>query len=70
MSRQTARLRACLANAQPWHSLLSEFPELADVTHLTTEEVVRLYRAYVGEWDMQRALPAGVARRTGRTVAL
>jgi hypothetical protein len=34
--------------------MVSEFLELIDVTGLTQQEVVRLYRAYVAEWARTR----------------
>jgi hypothetical protein len=37
-------------HAEPWRRMVSEFPELINVTSLTQQEVVRLYRAYVEEW--------------------
>ena len=42
-------MRACLDSPEPWQRMVSEFPELIDVTSLTQQEVVRLYRAYVEE---------------------
>jgi hypothetical protein len=35
----------------PWHGLVSEFPPILDVSPLAPAEVIRLYRAYVQEWD-------------------
>lgn len=69
---QVARLRACLESPQPWQRLLSEFPELIDVTQLRREEVVRLYRAYVEEWDSYEhaAQKAGLTQRESKAVAL
>ncbi|MGH3300991.1 MAG: 7-cyano-7-deazaguanine synthase [Streptosporangiaceae bacterium] len=68
---QATRLRACLNDRDPWQRLISEFPELIDVTQLTNEEVVSLYRAYVQEWDSyERAAPtASLARPESRAVA-
>jgi hypothetical protein len=52
--------------------MVSEFPELIDVTGLTQQEVVRLYRAYVEEWSSNEDVVRshGRARRESRTVAL
>jgi hypothetical protein len=51
---------------------LSGFPELIDVTSLTQQEVVRLYRAYVEEWGSNEdaVRSQGLARCESRTVAL
>lgn len=72
MCWQVTRLRACLESPEPWQRLICEFPELIDVAQLTKEEVVRLYRAYVNEWDTDEhaAWLDGLARRESRTVAL
>lgn len=72
MHWQVARLRASLDDQEPWRRLISEFPELIDVTQLTNEEVVRLYRAYVDEWHSYEhaAQTADLTRRESRTVAL
>ena len=72
MRWQVTRLRACLEDAEPWQRLICEFPELMDVTQLTKEEVIRLYRAYVKEWEVDEhaAQAAGLARHGSRTVAL
>ena len=51
---QVTRMRACLDNPEPWRRMVSEFPELIDVTSLTQQEVVRLYRVYVEEWVRTR----------------
>lgn len=51
---QVTRLRACLDDPEPWRRMVSEFPELTSATGLTQQEVVRLYRAYVEEWGLQR----------------
>jgi Queuosine biosynthesis protein QueC len=69
---QVTRLRACLDSPEPWRRMQSEFPELMDVTQPTKDEVVRLYRAYVKEWDTYElvAHPAGLARDGSRTIAL
>lgn len=69
---QVTRLRACLDSPEPWQQMQLEFPELIDVTQLTKEEVVRLYRAYVKEWDTYELVmhPAGLVRHGSRTIAL
>jgi 7-cyano-7-deazaguanine synthase in queuosine biosynthesis len=69
---QVTRMQACLDSPEPWRAMVSEFPELIEVTSLTQQEVVRLYRAYAEEWgsngDAVRS--HGLARRESRTVAL
>ena len=69
---QVTRMRACLDSPEPWRHMVSEFPELLDVTSLTQQEVVRLYRAYVEEWSSNKdALRShGLPRHESRTVAL
>lgn len=69
---QVIRLRACLDSPEPWRRMVSEFPELLDVTSLTQQEIVRLYRTYVEEWDSsENALRSHApAQRESRTVAL
>lgn len=69
---QVTRMRACLDSPEPWRRMVSEFPELLDVTGLTQQEVVRLYRAYVEEWasNEDAVRSNGLARRENRTVAL
>jgi 7-cyano-7-deazaguanine synthase in queuosine biosynthesis len=69
---QVTRLRACLEGPEPWRQLISEFPELINVTQVTPEEVVRLYRAYVKEWETYEhaARAASLMRPGSRTVAL
>lgn len=69
---QVVRLRECLNTSEPWQLLISEFPELIGVTGLTKEELVRLYRAYVKEWDTYEhaAWAGGLARYGTRTAAL
>lgn len=69
---QVTRMRACLDNPEPWRRMVSEFPELIDVTSLTQQEVVRLYRAYVEEWGSNEdaVRSHGLAQRERRTVAL
>ncbi len=68
---QVTRMRACLDNPEPWQRMVSEFPDLIDVTSLTQQEVVRLYRAYVQEWSSHEdaVRSHGLARRDSRTVA-
>ena len=69
---QVTRMRACLDSPEPWRHMVSEFPELLDVTSLTQQEVVRLYRAYVEEWSSNNdaVRSHGLPRRESRTVAL
>ncbi len=69
---QVTRLRAYLGGSEPWRRMVSEFPELIDVTSLTQQEVVRLYRAYVEEWGSNEdaVRSHGFVRRESRTVAL
>lgn len=68
---QVTRMRACLDSPEPWQRMVSEFPDLIDVTSLTQQEVVRLYRAYVQEWSSHEDIVRsyGAARRDSRTVA-
>jgi 7-cyano-7-deazaguanine synthase in queuosine biosynthesis len=68
---QVTRMRACLDSPEPWRRLVSEFPALIDVTSLTHEEVVRLYRTYVEEWGSSEdaVRSPGLARHERRTVA-
>ncbi|MGH3258091.1 MAG: hypothetical protein ACRDOU_22310 [Streptosporangiaceae bacterium] len=68
---QVTRMRACLDSPEPWRRMVSEFPDLIDVTSLTQQEVVRLYRAYVLEWSSHEdaVRSHGLARRDSRTVA-
>ncbi len=67
---QVTRMRACLDAPEPWRRMVSEFPELTNVTSLTQQEVVRLYRAYVEEWGSNEDAVRPHARRESRTVAL
>jgi hypothetical protein len=48
---QLERLRDALGKQDPWHGLVSEFPSILDVGPLAPTEVIRLYGAYVQEWD-------------------
>jgi 7-cyano-7-deazaguanine synthase in queuosine biosynthesis len=68
---QVTRMRACLESPEPWQRMVSEFPDLIDVTSLTQQEVVRLYRAYVQEWSSHEdaVRSHGAARCDSRTVA-
>lgn len=68
---QVTRMRACLDSPEPWRRMVSEFPDLIDVTSLTQQEMVRLYRAYVEEWGSHEdaVRSHGLARRERRTVA-
>jgi hypothetical protein len=50
MAWQVDRLASALADQNPWHGLVSEFPPVLDTSPLAPAEVVRLYRAYVREW--------------------
>jgi 7-cyano-7-deazaguanine synthase in queuosine biosynthesis len=51
MAWQVERLREALGRRDPWHGLVSEFPPILDAGLLNPAEVIRLYRAYVQEWD-------------------
>jgi hypothetical protein len=51
MTWQLDRLARALADRVPWHGLVSEFPPVLDTNPLAPGEVVRLYRAYVREWE-------------------
>jgi hypothetical protein len=51
MTWQLDRLASALADRVPWHGLVSEFPPVLDTSPLAPAEVVRLYRAYVREWE-------------------
>jgi 7-cyano-7-deazaguanine synthase in queuosine biosynthesis len=51
MAWQVERLRDALGKRDPWQGLVSEFPPILDAGPLTPVEVIRLYRAYVREWD-------------------
>lgn len=51
MTWQLDRLASALADRVPWHGLISEFPPALDTSPLAPAEVVRLYRAYVREWE-------------------
>jgi 7-cyano-7-deazaguanine synthase in queuosine biosynthesis len=51
MAWQVERLRDSLGKPDPWQGLVSEFPPILDAGPLTPSEVIRLYRAYVREWD-------------------
>lgn len=51
MAWQVERLRDALSRQDPWHGLMSEFPSALDAGPLIPAEVIRLYRAYVQEWD-------------------
>ncbi len=68
MSWQLDRLREALAESDPWHGLVSEFPPVLDVVSLTSSEVLRLYRAYVQEWEAIG--PDLVLSRQGKPAAL
>ncbi len=68
---QVTRLRACLAQSDPWHGLVSEFPEILDTAPLTPAEVINLYRSYVQEWEGLEGASGigGQLWRQGRTAA-
>jgi hypothetical protein len=68
MMWQVTRLDACLAQPDPWLSLVSEFPEVLDTAPLAPADVVSLYRSYVREWKgLEGAFPiGGQLRRQGR----
>lgn len=62
MRDQVEQIRACLDGRSPWSCLTMQFPDLAEVRHavaafegrdsmILTEELIRLYRTYVDEWD-------------------
>jgi hypothetical protein len=51
MTWQLDRLASALADQVPWHGLVSEFPPVLDTSPLAPAEVVRLYRAYMREWE-------------------
>lgn len=51
MEWQLDRLRDALNSPDPWRSLVLEFPQVLDVPPVAPSEVVRLYRAYLREWD-------------------
>jgi 7-cyano-7-deazaguanine synthase in queuosine biosynthesis len=55
MAWQVTRLRACLAQGDPWISLISEFPEILDTAPLAPTDVISLYRSYVREWESLEA---------------
>jgi hypothetical protein len=68
MRWQVARLRACLAQPDPWIGLVSEFPEILDTAPLAPTDVISLYRSYVREWEGLEATPetGGRLERQGR----
>jgi hypothetical protein len=51
MTWQLDRFASALADRSPWHGIVSEFPPVLDTSPVAPAEVVRLYRAYVGEWE-------------------
>jgi len=51
MQWQLDRLREALDSPDPWRSLVLEFPQVLDLTLVAPSEVVRLYQAYLREWD-------------------
>jgi hypothetical protein len=71
MAWQVTRLRACLAQADPWISLISEFPEILDTAPLAPTDVVSLYRSYVREWESLEATSetGGRLERQGRAAS-
>jgi 7-cyano-7-deazaguanine synthase in queuosine biosynthesis len=71
MQWQVARLQACVAESEPWQSLVWQYPEVLDTVPLTPEQVINLYRSYVHEWDGLRDTPGiGGQLWRGRTAAL
>jgi len=68
---QVARLRACLAQPDPWLGLVSAFPEILDTAPLAPVEVISLYRSYVREWEGLEGASGigGQLWRQGRTAA-
>lgn len=67
MAWQVDRLAGALADRVPWHGLVSEFPPVLDTSPLAPADVVRLYRAYVREWEA--AGPEFGVRRHDRAAA-
>lgn len=65
---QVMRLRACLSASQPWSGLVEDFPEILYVRqYMTAEDVLRLYRRYVDEWDLlMEAVSVGSAWSFGK----
>ncbi len=65
---QVTRLRACLAQPDPWIGLVSEFPEILDTAPLAPTDVISLYRSYVREWEGLEATSetGGRLERQGR----
>jgi len=51
MTWQLDRLRDCLNLADPWRGIVSEFPPIIDVERIAPAHLVRLYGAYVREWE-------------------
>ena len=51
MTWQLERLRDCLNAADPWQGIVSEFPPIIDVERTSPAHLVRLYGAYVREWE-------------------
>jgi hypothetical protein len=67
---QVLRLRECLSASLPWLGLVEDFPEIEFARHyMTAEEIIRLYKCYVDEWDLfMEAVPIDEAWRLGRMV--
>ena len=51
MTWQLDRLHDCLNTADPWQGIVSEFPPIIDVERIAPAQLVRLYGAYVREWE-------------------
>jgi hypothetical protein len=62
MAWQLERLRDSLDKPDPWLALVSEFPPVLELGPLAPTEVIRLYRAYVQEWDAVEHI-FGLSRR-------
>ena len=61
--RHTWLPQPCLNDPEPWQRMVSEFPELINVTSLTQQEVVRLYRLRRG-MGLERGCRAFTSLRT------
>lgn len=51
MTWQLERLRDCLNTQDPWQGIVSEFPPIIDVERIAPAQLIRLYGAYVREWE-------------------
>lgn len=65
---QVMRLRDCLSTSSPWAALVEGFPEIEYARpYMAIEELLRLYRCYVDEWDLlMEAVPVGKAWSLGK----